>query len=268
MQRDSASDFDLDSTTRWPRGIAFANNRFYVVDSLAAKVYAYQASGQRDSASDFDLDSANRNAEGITFANNRFYVVDDREGRVYAYDASGQRASAFDLYLDPANGDASGIEFANNRFYVVDDREDRVYAYDASGQRAIGGADGASRGGDLLLRRLRRSGVRRIRYRERPFRLLSFEVIGWSDEENLIDRRNHHLVQPGVCQQPGREAAKAAGNRSIPTPRGIKWPKQCTRTSRCRSETSARRCASLAQHFTAGWPRNSSKQPLRSRLSV
>ena len=267
-QRDSASDFDLDSDNSWPRGITFANNRFYVVDSLAAKVYAYQASGQRDSASDFDLDSANRNAEGITFANNRFYVVDDREGRVYAYDASGQRASAFDLYLDPANGDASGIEFANNRFYVVDDREDRVYAYDASGQRAIGGADGASRGGDLLLRRLRRSGVRRIRYRERPFRLLPFEVIGWSDEENLIDRRNHHLVQPGVCQQPGREAAKAAGNRSIPTPRGIKWPKQCTRTSRCRSETSARRCASLAQHFTAGWPPNRSKQPLRSRLSV
>ena len=132
-QRDSVSDFDLDSNNDWPGGITFANNRFYVVDKFDDKVYVYQAAGQRDSASDFDLDSANRRAEGITFANDRFYVVDDREGRVYAYDASGQRASAFDLYLDPANGDASGIAFANDRFYVVDDdrEEDRVYAYSA-----------------------------------------------------------------------------------------------------------------------------------------
>ena len=71
-----------------------------------------------------------------------------------------------------------------------------------------------------------------------------------------------------VCPQPGREAAKGAGSRSIPTPRGFRWPKQCTRTSRCRSETSARCCASLAQHFTAGSPPNSSKPPLRSGLSL
>ena len=147
-QRDSASDFDLDSDNSWPSGITFANNRFYVVDWLLEKVYAYQATGQRDSASDFDLDSDNSWPRGITFANNRFYVVDWLLEKVYAYQASGQRDSASDFDLDSDNSWPRGITFANNRFYVVDWLLEKVYAYQATGQRAIGGADGASRGGD------------------------------------------------------------------------------------------------------------------------
>ena len=131
-QRDSASDFDL-AGTGWPGGIAFANDRFYVVDKFDDKVYAYQFSGQRDSVSDFDLDSANRDAEGIAFANETFYVVDSTDGKVYAYQATGQRDSASDFDLNPDNDDASGITFANDRFYVVDDEDDKVYAYSAAG---------------------------------------------------------------------------------------------------------------------------------------
>ena len=50
--------FDLDPDNRYPRGITFANDRFYVVDDHYpdSKVFVYQADGQRDSASDFDLD--------------------------------------------------------------------------------------------------------------------------------------------------------------------------------------------------------------------
>ena len=132
--------FDLDNENGSPEGIAFANNRFYVVDWFDEKVYAYTASGQRDSASDFALDSANGWPGGITFANNRFYVVDWFDEKVYAYTASGQRDSASDFALDSANGWPEGITFANNRFYVVDFFDEKVYAYTASGQR-----DSASR---------------------------------------------------------------------------------------------------------------------------
>ena len=125
--------FDLDPNNGDPSGIAFANNRFYVVDWRAKKVYAYQASWQPDSASHFDLDSANENATGIAFANNRFYVVDNFDNKVYAYDAAGQRDSASDF--DLAERNATGITFANNKFYSVDYVDDKVYAYDAAGQR-------------------------------------------------------------------------------------------------------------------------------------
>ena len=124
--------FDLDSVSNpWPTGIVFANDRFFVVDWIDDKVYAYQSSGQRDSASDFDLDSANDSPEGITFANEKFYVVDNVDDKVYAYQSSGQRDSASDFDLDSDNGNATGITFADNKFYVVDWFDDKVYSYSA-----------------------------------------------------------------------------------------------------------------------------------------
>ena len=85
----------------------------------------------------------------------------------------------------------------------------------------------------------------------------------YSQETRL--RQGSHLRRQGFR---GSRPEKGAGTRSIPMTRWFRWPKQCTRTSRCRSETSARRCVSLAQHFTAGSPPNSSKPPLRSGLSL
>ena len=134
-QRDSASDFDLDSDNGNASGIVFANSKLHVVDWTDDKVYAYQSSGQRDSASDFDLDSANDSPEGIIFANEKFYVVDNVDDKVYAYQSSGQRDSASDFDLDSANDSPEGITFANEKFYVVDNVDDKVYAYQSSGQR-------------------------------------------------------------------------------------------------------------------------------------
>ena len=131
----ASAGFDLASVNGFPTGIVFANNRFFVVDGLDAKVYAYHSSGQRDPASDFDLDSANDYATVITFANNRFFVVDWLDAKVYAYHSSGQPDAASDFDLDSANGYATGIVFANNRFFVVDGLDAKVYAYHSSGQR-------------------------------------------------------------------------------------------------------------------------------------
>ena len=131
----ASAGFDLASANGNPQGIVFANDRFFVVDLTAAKVYAYQSSGQRDSASDFDLASANENALGIVFANDRFFVVDWKDAKAYAYQSSGQRDSASDFDLASANVRAGGITFANNRLFVVDFDGDKVYAYQSSGQR-------------------------------------------------------------------------------------------------------------------------------------
>ena len=46
-ERDAAADFDLDGGNRFPAGIAFADGRFHVADSIDDKVYAYTASGER-----------------------------------------------------------------------------------------------------------------------------------------------------------------------------------------------------------------------------
>ena len=133
--------FDLDPDNRYPRGITFANGRFYVVDDHypSSKVFAYQANGQRDSASDFDLDSNNGSPEGITFANDRFYVIDLYDGKAFAYEASGQRDSDSDFDLDTENRYPSGITFANDTFYVIGElrgeADNKVYAYRADGER-------------------------------------------------------------------------------------------------------------------------------------
>ena len=52
-QRVADADFRL--FTADPRGIAYANNRFYVVDFGNDKVYGHGSDGGRDSAGDFDF---------------------------------------------------------------------------------------------------------------------------------------------------------------------------------------------------------------------
>ncbi len=124
-----------DSHAPQPRGITYANNRFYEVDHDDDKVYVYNSSGQRDASADFNLDSNNGNPNGITYANNRFYVVDHNDDKVYVYNSSGQRVSSADFNLDSNNGNPEGITYANNRFYVVDWIDAKVYVYTSSGQR-------------------------------------------------------------------------------------------------------------------------------------
>ena len=125
------SSFDLYTFNDYPQGITYANNKFYVVDSVDEKVYVYTSSGQRVESADFDLDRYNSAPTGITYANNRFYVTDWFDDKVYVYTSSGQRVASADFDLH--NYAPRGITYANNRFYVVDGN-DKVYVYTSSGQ--------------------------------------------------------------------------------------------------------------------------------------
>ena len=131
----TSTPFSLDSNNTDPESIAYANNRFYVVDSSDDKVFDYTSSGQRDSPNDFDLDSDNGAPKGMAYANNRFYVVDSSDDKVYAYSSFRQRVPSADFDLDSDNGAPKGMTYANNRFYVVDSSDDKVYVYRSSGQR-------------------------------------------------------------------------------------------------------------------------------------
>ena len=117
-----------------PSRIVFANDRFYVLDSDDAKLYAFLPTGQRDAAADFELDGAD--IQGITFANDRFYAVDSDANKVYAYTASGQRDEAAEFDLEPPadNPTLHGIAYANGRFHIVY-ASGEVQAYSAAGQR-------------------------------------------------------------------------------------------------------------------------------------
>ena len=137
----TATFINLDAANDDAAGIAFANSKFYVVDTEDDKVYAYTYNGQRAAASDFNLDEANNGAAGIAFANNKFYVVDLGDDKVYAYTYNGQRAAASDFNLHSTNEAATGITFANGWFCVVDATDRKVYTYLSSGASPPGDFD-------------------------------------------------------------------------------------------------------------------------------
>ncbi len=131
----TSSPFYLDDQNDRPRGITYANNRFYVI---GGKVYAYTAAGQRDAASDFYMDHVFR--RGITYADDRFFVLG--HDKVHAYMNSGQRDAASDFDLDDDYESLEKITYANDRLYVVaepkklhTEYERKLYAYTVSGQR-------------------------------------------------------------------------------------------------------------------------------------
>ena len=130
-----AGDFGLDEDNGGPSGIAFANGRFFVVDTTDAKVYAYSASGERDAAADFELMGS---ASGIAFAeidSGRFYIAHGGDvDYIYAYSASGEPDSTagFDLHDD--NSWPTGVTYADGRIYVLDSADNHVYAYSEGGE--------------------------------------------------------------------------------------------------------------------------------------
>lgn len=140
------SGFDLAPVNSDPRGITYANGRFFVVDWLDERVYAYDATTHvREPAYDFDLAHGNAFPEGITYWNGHLYVVDNVFGRVYVYSAStGRHQPVFDFDLAEyfsdylGNWDARGIAVARidgtDYFFVVDwtAGNERAYAYEAA----------------------------------------------------------------------------------------------------------------------------------------
>ena len=124
------ADFNLNPDNNSPHGITFANNKFWVVDSLDNKVYAYDTGGTYSPSDDFNLVSQNGAPRGITFANNKFWITDGSDNQVYSYDDS---IGAHDFYLDKENQNSQGTTFWNNMFWVVDNSDNQVYAYASGG---------------------------------------------------------------------------------------------------------------------------------------
>ncbi|MXY57052.1 MAG: hypothetical protein F4Y41_11765 [Gammaproteobacteria bacterium] len=131
---DEPPPFDLDVDNQDPVGIAHADGRLYVPDSVDRKVYVYTTDGDRLDAADFGLDANNVDATGIAHADGKLYVVDDEDAKVYAYRVSGDRDGRSDFDLDQDNDRPEGMTFADGRFHVVDDFGD-VFAYLPGGER-------------------------------------------------------------------------------------------------------------------------------------
>ena len=132
----AAGDFDLHGDNGAPTGMAYANDRFHVLDWFDGKVYAYSTDGQRDPAADFDLQDGHDSPNyRIAYANGRFYVHDRFDGKLYAYRIDGRRDPAVDFDLHDDNGWPFAMVYANGRFHVLDGFDDKVYVYTAGGRR-------------------------------------------------------------------------------------------------------------------------------------
>lgn len=127
-------DFELHTDNAHPAAIAWAHGRFYVLDEVARRVFAYTSRGRREATGDFDLDEGNSDPAGIVWANDRFYVLDKVARRVFAYGTEGRDPTA-DVDLAADNGNPSSIARKAARFYVVDEVDQKVYAYSAEGHR-------------------------------------------------------------------------------------------------------------------------------------
>lgn len=127
--------FVLDPDNGHATGIAFADERFFVLDDEANKVFAYRTTAERDPHRDFVLDAENTRAEAIVHEGGKFYVVDRLDDKVYVYSAAGERDAAADFDLHEDNASPNGIAYGNERFYIVDLSDDKVYVYDMSGGR-------------------------------------------------------------------------------------------------------------------------------------
>ena len=146
---------DADDLNAASGPIGFANGRFYVLDRVDFKLYAYSATGQRDSAADINLDngpfaSVMVRYLDMSFVDGRVHVLanvdpNGSDYRVYAYTATGARDLQGDFELP--TGDISYVAdftYANGQFHVLGitsessgtaNQDYKVFAYSASGDR-------------------------------------------------------------------------------------------------------------------------------------
>ena len=130
--RQTAQEFDFDSATTTPSGIAVNATYAYVLNFADRTVHVHLLSnGARRSAQEFTLHSDNGNPEGITVNATHAYVVDSLDRKVYAYRlAGGGRETSQEFDLDGANDAAPrGIAVDDTYAYVVDFTDNKVYAY-------------------------------------------------------------------------------------------------------------------------------------------
>ena len=128
-ERDDSKTFALENGVNDdPRGIAYYDNKFWIVDHRDNKVYVYTTNGVRQSMYDFNLDTLNNHERGMAYYDNKFWVVDIDDDKIYSYSTNGTRLNSSDIEI-PLNNIPYGLAFFNNRVYVTETIGDSVYSY-------------------------------------------------------------------------------------------------------------------------------------------
>ena len=137
-------DFELHSNNGSPTGITSTStststslgDKFWVVDEVDTKVYAYNAADGTRAAASFDINLASSvdTLFGVTFLNDKFWVADLDDEKIYAYNSDGTRAASSDITLSSDYTNLSGITALDGKLWVLD--IDKVYAYNSDGTRA------------------------------------------------------------------------------------------------------------------------------------
>ena len=132
VTRDETLEFDLATANTFPRGIAFGDDKFWVVDLTEDKVFAYNSDGTRSSGDDFNFDST-ITPQGITFANDKLYILSNTFSarKVWAYNTDGTRSADDDF--DLPNTSLQGITFGNDKFYITQPNNRQVLVYSSTG---------------------------------------------------------------------------------------------------------------------------------------
>ena len=139
--QDSVNSYELNSDNISPQGLAYGNDRFWVVDNTAGKIFAYDNDMTLDTSLSFDLHADNENPIGAVFAYNRLWVLSTNPKKVFVYFAAdGTRDTASDFDLGDnllGSHQPSGITIANDALYVTatlsNPASTRVFAYTQEG---------------------------------------------------------------------------------------------------------------------------------------
>ena len=143
------ADLHLEPENSAPGGIAYINDRFYVLDGRQPRIFVYDARGNLDASGSVVLDPsvyANR-YYGLAYTGDRFFTVVHHPGdegfqQVVAYSKTGAVDHHRGFYLaadEPTS--AYGLSYRNSRFYVVgcspcrSNRQIKVFAYSETGDR-------------------------------------------------------------------------------------------------------------------------------------
>ncbi len=129
------ADFNLsyNDGNRIAHGITYADDRFFILDWAAHRVFAYTTAGTRIPEADFNLYEDNDWPKGIVYAEGQFFVTNE-DGKVFAYTASGDRVPEADFEHE-GNRSFVGITYADGVIFVVDRAGEKVYAHTTSGDR-------------------------------------------------------------------------------------------------------------------------------------
>ena len=135
---DSDYGFMLASGNALGVGITYYDNKFWVLDRDAEKIFAYNTDGTPDNTFDIDLVDVNGDpvgmTTGITSLDDKLYVSTDSTA-IYVFNPA---TSAYDSTFNLASISDSiqGITAYDGKLYVADtDYEESVYAYNPDGTR-------------------------------------------------------------------------------------------------------------------------------------